>query len=336
MDPVTQGVVGATASQLVSERRDKALAALVGWFAGMAADLDVLIRSSTDPLLALEYHRQFTHSLAFIPFGALFCAAVFFFLVPTVKRSLTFSTTYLFCFAGYVTHAVLDACTTYGTQLFWPFSDARFAWNNVSVVDPLFTLPLVLLLILSVRKQSTKIAVFAACYALFYLSLGLLQQQRAEAIAIELIEARGHTPINHGLKPSLGNIITWKSVYEHNGRYYVDAVRVLKAHRVIPGSSTEKLELSRHFPWLQSDTQQAKDVARFGWFSNQHLALDPQNPQRIIDVRYSLLPNRLDGMWGIILDPAATPDQHVRWTTTRPNQRNVPEHLKKLWAMVVR
>ena len=336
MDPVTQGVVGVSASQLVSTRREKSQAAVLGFFSGMAADLDVLIRSPIDPLLALEYHRGFTHALIFIPFGALFCTIIFYFLFSAFRQRLGFARTYLFCFAGYATHAMLDACTTYGTQLFWPFSSARFAWNNVSVVDPLFTLPLIAMLVIAVRRKSTRVAAVAAIYALAYLGLGVLQGQRAEAVAQNLAASRGHNPINLGVKPSLGNIITWKSVYEHNGRYYIDAIRVLTGQRIIPGSSTEKLALQKHFPWLDPDSQQARDVERFAWFSNQHLAIDPQNPRRIIDVRYSLLPNRLDGMWGIILDPQAGSEEHVVWTTTRPNRKNVSEQVPKLWAMIVR
>ena len=74
MDPVSQGVVGAAASQLVSSRREKVEAAGIGFLAGLAADIDVIFRSSVDPLLFLEYHRHFTHALVFIPVGALFCA----------------------------------------------------------------------------------------------------------------------------------------------------------------------------------------------------------------------------------------------------------------------
>ncbi|MBX2847645.1 MAG: metal-dependent hydrolase, partial [Acidiferrobacterales bacterium] len=324
MDPLTQGVVGATASQVVATRKEKFLAALLGFFSGLAPDLDVLISSDTDPLLALEYHRHFTHSLIFIPFGALICAGVFYYLIPYFRAKLTFKQTYLFCFAGYVTHAALDACTTYGTQLFWPFSSARVAWNTVSVIDPLFTLPLIVLLLFSVFKRSNKSAVIAVIYAFTYLSLGFVQNHRAESLAMDLAQSRGHTPINLGVKPSMANLVTWKSVYEYQGRYYVDAVRVLKTNRIIEGSSTEKLDIKKHFPWLNPDSQQAKDIERFSWFSNHHLGVDPYNKNRIIDIRYSLLPNELTGMWGITLDQLAKPDEHVVWTTTRPNRDNVP------------
>ena len=69
MDPVSQGVLGATAALFISKKTDTKRAAVVGALGGMAPDLDILFRSSQDPMMALELHRQFTHSLAFIPFG---------------------------------------------------------------------------------------------------------------------------------------------------------------------------------------------------------------------------------------------------------------------------
>ena len=67
MDPLTQGVVGAALPQATRRKTQVGIAGAFGFVAGMAADLDVLIRSETDPLLFLEYHRQFTHSLIFVP-----------------------------------------------------------------------------------------------------------------------------------------------------------------------------------------------------------------------------------------------------------------------------
>ena len=78
MDPLTQGVVGAVASQQPASRKTILVATILGFFSGLAPDLDIFIRSDKDPLLALEFHRQFTHSLVFIPIGGLICAAVFY------------------------------------------------------------------------------------------------------------------------------------------------------------------------------------------------------------------------------------------------------------------
>ena len=75
MDPISQGVLGASFAQAAAKNKEKIIAA--AWFgalAGMAPDLDVVIQSPSDPLLFLEFHRQFTHALIFIPLGALLVA----------------------------------------------------------------------------------------------------------------------------------------------------------------------------------------------------------------------------------------------------------------------
>ena len=156
MDPISQGTLGASAAQS-STKTAQVAAGTLGFLAGLCADLDVLIRSSSDPLLFLEYHRQFTHSLLFIPIGGLICGVVLYGLLRpwlAKKQGISLKQSILFCTLGYATHALLDSCTSYGTQLLWPFSDQRFAWNNISIVDPLFTLPMLALVITSaIRKR---------------------------------------------------------------------------------------------------------------------------------------------------------------------------------------
>jgi inner membrane protein len=337
MDPLTQGVVGAAASQLVSRRGEKIAAGVIGFFSGMAADLDVLISSSTDPLLFLEFHRHFTHALVFIPIGALLCTLAFRALFKRwfKRNQLSFQRTYLFSFAGYATHALLDACTTYGTQLLWPFSDMRVAWNNVSVIDPLFSLPLLVLLILAISMRLKGAAWLGAVYAFSYLGLGLLQNDRASDVAEQLALSRGHVPTNLGVKPSFANLVVWKSVYEYQGRYYVDAVRMLASHKIYQGTSVEKLDLDKHFGWLDKVSQQAEDIQRFRWFSNNHLGLDPSNNNRIIDVRYSLIPNQVTGMWGITLNPSKGQTDHVEWSTNRPKGQDAMNKTAELLEMVM-
>ena len=117
MDPLSQAALGAAAAQSGGAGRVTHHALWIGALSGMAPDLDVFIRSDVDPLLALEYHRQFTHSLLFIPIGSLICAIVFY---PLVRAQLHFKQVWLFSALGYGTHGLLDACTTYGTQLFGP------------------------------------------------------------------------------------------------------------------------------------------------------------------------------------------------------------------------
>ena len=67
---------------------------------------------------------------------------------------------------GYATHALLDSCTTYGTMLFWPFSDVRIAWNTVSIIDPLFTGPILALVVLAAKKKREFYGRLAVLWAL--------------------------------------------------------------------------------------------------------------------------------------------------------------------------
>ena len=144
MDPLSQGTVGAAFAQSFANKNNIFKIGFIGFLAGLTPDLDVLIKSPTDPILSLEYHRQFTHSLFFIPFGSLIFA---FLIFPLVKRSLSLKTVYFASLLGYSTHGLLDACTSYGTQLFWPFSNERVSWNNISIIDPLFTIPILIFLL---------------------------------------------------------------------------------------------------------------------------------------------------------------------------------------------
>ncbi len=317
MDPVTQGVVGAAFAQTRGSQKMLAKAAVIGALAGMAPDLDVLIRSASDPLFALEFHRHFTHSLLFIPFGAALCAAAFYSLLGE-RWQLSFWQIYVWSFIGYATHGLLDGCTSYGTQLLWPLTNYRFSWDIVSVVDLAFTLPLLALVILAARRRSRRYLWVAMTWGACYLSLGVVQHERAIAIGEELLAERGHHAIRLEAKPSFTNLAVWKLVYETEDRFYVDAVKPgLFENKVWPGSSIVKVNLEKDFRWLDLDSQQAEDVRRFDWFSSGYIAIDPQDPLNIVDVRYSMLPHQISPLWGIRLSPDAQPHEHVDYYTQR-------------------
>lgn len=330
MDPITQGVVGAALAQTKGEATTLAKAGVIGALAAMAPDLDVLIRSSTDPLLVLEYHRQFTHSLLFIPFGALICSLIFYPLIAN-RWQLNFKAIYLWSFLGFATHGLLDGCTSYGTQLLWPTTNHRFSWDIISVIDPLFTLPLLALILLSSILKSKRYLYGALTWGALYLSIGIIQHERALEIGRELANEQDHQPIRLEAKPSFANILVWKVVYETERKFYVTAVRPgLFTPKVWIGDSTHKVNLINDFPWLEANSQQAKDIQRFDWFSAGYLGIDPQDNMGIVDVRYSLLPHQISPLWGIQLSKTQNNGQHVNYFTRRENRM---ESLKKLIAM---
>ncbi|GAL17082.1 integral membrane protein [Vibrio maritimus] len=316
MDPITQGVLGASLSQSASKKQNILIAGALGLLAGMSPDLDVLVRSSSDPLLFLEYHRQFTHSLVFIPFGSVICAIVFYHVFAK-RFGFSFAQTWFYCALGYGTHALLDACTSYGTQLLWPFSNERYAWRVVSVIDPIFTLPLLLLVVIATLKRNPWFARIAMIWALTYPLVGMVQRDRAEVAGWQLAKTRQHQVVELEAKPSFANILVWKVVYETEDHYFADAVRVGRTVKTYPGESINKLVVTRDFPWLDPNSQQAKDVERFRWFSHGYLAQDPHNSSRIMDVRYSVVPNEFKALWSIELSPTASMDEHADYVTHR-------------------
>ena len=329
MDPISQGALGAGLAQSQARGPLLVTAGLLGAMSGMAPDLDVLIQSSTDPLLFLEYHRQFTHALVFIPMGALLCALVGYYFA---KRQLSFAQTYLFCFLGYATHALLDACTSYGTQLFWPFSNQRVDWSNVSVVDPLFTLPLLAAVIFAARRQHRWLAIAGLCWALSYLSLGVMQRERAETVAQQLADQRGLTLLSLEVKPSFASLLLWRSIAETPTHYYVDGVRLGFAEVLFPGDVLAKLDVGTQFPWLDPNTQQAEDLRRFSWFSQGYLALHPSAPNTLVDARYSMLPNGLESLWQVTLNPDLEAQAHIDYQSVRDTS---PALLERFYSMLV-
>lgn len=275
----------------------------------MIADLDALIRSDADPLLLLDFHRHFSHALIFIPIGGLIAALL---LWPFLRRRLPFPRLLLFSTLGYATAGLLDACTSYGTHLLWPFSDARIAWNVVSIVDPLYTVPILIMLVIAARRARPQWARAAFAFGLVWMALGWVQRERAETVQVELAASRGHQIERSEVKPTLGNRILWRSVYQTADGYHVDGVRVGVGSRVYPGDRIARLNPETDVPELSGDSVQANDIRRFAHFSDGWLVRSPDQKNVIGDLRYALLPTSARPLWGIVLDPEHAED-HVRF-----------------------
>jgi len=150
MDSLTQIVLGAAVGEAVLGKKVGNKAMLYGAIAGTIPDLDVLARYFTDTVTATEWHRGFSHSISF----SLVFAPVLGWLVWQLnkKTNATWKDWSWLMFWGLFTHPILDAFTTWGTQLFWPLK-TRLAFQSIFVIDPLYTLPFVVCLILAARQK---------------------------------------------------------------------------------------------------------------------------------------------------------------------------------------
>ena len=303
MDIVTQGLAGAVLAQSFSKNNETRIAMAIGFLAGLLADIDALFtQSEVDPLLQLDFHRHFTHSIFFIPFGGLIAAVL---MWPVVKKYLPFKRLLLFTTVGYATSGVIDACTSYGTSLLWPLSDERISWNIISILDPLFSFALIAAIAFAAVKRTPRYAAFGLCFAISYLLVGFSQHERVEAMAMALAESRGHTVERIEIKPTMGNLVLWRSIYEADGYFHMDAMRagLPGEEKQYEGESVKRFEFT-DLPEVSEGSVLAEDIKRFEFFSHGYISLFPGDKPILGDTRYSMLPTSVQPIWGIELDLA--------------------------------
>jgi inner membrane protein len=329
MDPLTHALLGAAAAQVAFGRRLGRRAALIGAVGALLPDADVLIRSSTDPLLAIEHHRGFTHSFAFVPVGGLVAS------LPWLLRRRGTSDRLAVIGAavlGYATHGPLDSATTYGTRLFWPFSDYRVGLDWISIIDPLFTLVLLLGVVLALWWRSARPAAAALVLCLLYLGFGVLQRERSLAAQERIAAARGHARERGAVFPTFANNLVRRSLYQANDSLHSDRIRVgwTGGAQWTPGSSLPLLREENLPAEKRLLPRMRGDFRRFAWFSDGWVARAPMDSTLIADARYSMATDRFEPVWGIRLRPHDR-EQPTEWVN-RSRERRIA--LRDLWAEI--
>ena len=252
--------------------------------------------------------------MIFIPVGALIAALL---LWPLLRKRLAFKRIYCYALLGYATAGLLDACTSYGTHLLWPFSDTRIAWSIIAIIDPVFSLVLAIALILGFKYCKPVPARIGLTLAGAYLLLGLWQHQNALQVATGLAEQRGHEVQRIIVKPTMANLVLWRSVYQSNERFYVDAIRVgLTGDRIYPGDSAPMFDLEQRSSRARQCVGFGARYRRFSSLANDYVITDPGRANVLTDIRYSMLPNAITAMWGIDLNVAST-QQHATFEVYR-------------------
>lgn len=223
MDSLTQIVLGAAVGEAVLGKKVGNKAMLYGAIAGTIPDLDVIARYFVDTVTATEWHRGFSHSILFsVLFAPLFGWVVW--KIHNRSEATWRDWGWLF-FWGLFTHPVLDAFTTWGTQLFWPF-DVRLALQNVFVIDPLYTLPFLCFLILTAfqkrtsdkRRRYNRLGlVISSSYLIVSFALkGFSYRAFTNSLARQQIS---YTDIS--VRPSPFNTILWTANIDADDRYLI-------------------------------------------------------------------------------------------------------------------
>ena len=141
MDSLTQAALGAAVGEVVLGQASRGKGAILGAIIGTIPDLDILVTPFFNELQKISVHRGYSHSIIFCLLGAFLIA----YILGRVKwtASIPFRKRWYVAFLTLITHVLLDTFTSYGTQLFLPFTDWRVSLDSISIIDPLYTLPLV-------------------------------------------------------------------------------------------------------------------------------------------------------------------------------------------------
>jgi len=330
MDPLTQGLLGATCGQALYGHRLGKSAVTWGALVGMAPDLDILAAPFA-PTAEWLWHRGPTHALGF----GLVVGPLLGWLLWKRKGGRLADWAGL-AVVALVTHPLLDIFTSYGTQLFWPFSRARLAFDAVAIIDPAYSLVLVIGIVLGLRQGAeTGRARIAAWTALAlssaYLALGLGVNARAEAIARAQLVAEGVRDVRVASYPTILQLPFRRIVARRGDEVRIGWLSVLAprpiAWRSFVAASGPLVDAARH-------THEAR---LFEWFSDgQATARVRRTPGGAIveldDLRFGVPGPPQDGIWGVRvhLDSAGRPVGPVE-RFRRPVGVSTGEAFRELW-----
>jgi inner membrane protein len=221
MDSLSQLALGAAVGVAVMGRRTAVWkAALWGGIAGTLPDLDVFVDHG-DAIRNMVLHRAETHALFWQTLFSLPLAAAVARLHgewPLWRRW------WLALWLALVTHPLLDAMTVYGTQLGLPFTNHPFAVGSVAIIDPLYTLPLLVGAIWALASGGSRAGLRANAAGLVlssaYLAWGFAAQQQVERIARASLQAQGIRAEQVLVMPTTFNSLLWRVLVVDGAHYH--------------------------------------------------------------------------------------------------------------------
>jgi inner membrane protein len=238
VDSLSQLALGAAIGVATMGRRTALWkAALWGGVAGTLPDLDVFIDHGDD-LRNMVMHRGASHALFWLTLVSPLLAAA-----PTLlhgERAL-FRRWWLAIWLALVTHPLLDAMTVYGTQLLLPFTNHPFGLGSIFIIDPLYTVPLLVGLVAGLLRRGPaglRWARLGLAISTGYLAWSVAAQWHVREVAREALAARGEGARSLLVTPSPFNTVLWRVVamrpdgsYEEGFYSLFDAGRAMRFDR---------------------------------------------------------------------------------------------------------
>ncbi|MFK8059936.1 MAG: metal-dependent hydrolase [Polaribacter sp.] len=329
MDSLTQIVLGAAVGEAVLGKKIGNKAMLYGAIAGTIPDFDIFSSFFTDTVTALEIHRGFTHSILF---SVIFAPILAFIITKYEAYKNVKDWSWLF-FWAFVTHPILDAHTTWGTQLFWP-SDIRLAFKNIFVIDPLYTLPFLVFLILAMfQKKTSKKRRFYNNWGIIisssYLVITLILKGLSYQTFTKELTAQNIIYKEIETKPTPLNTILWSANIETEDAFLIGYSSFLDTNSIKFSKYPKNHYLLGD---LANNTKTKRMIAiSKGWFTinkeNNHLYFN--------DLRFGTLSTKLNSKsfvfkYKIDVDKNGTPI----FTEVAKGKRDAKKLLSDLWTRI--
>ena len=295
MDSLSQLALGAAVSVAAMGRHTTvARAALWGAIAGTLPDLDVFINHG-NPIHNMVLHRSNSHSLLWLTLLSLPLAAI---VSKVYGETKHWHRWWLALWLALITHPLLDLMTVYGTQLALPFSNFPFAVGSVFIVDPLYTVPLLIGIGWALRKKGIQADgalpkpfwkngnTIGLVVSTSYLVWGVAVQQHVNNLVTEALVAKGVSANQLLVTPTPLNSILWRVVVVDGDNYHEGYYSLLDESRSIHFASYPRNLL------LASELQGNDGINRISAFSHGFYALHEAGERIIIkDLRMGQEPN---------------------------------------------
>ena len=256
---------------------------------------------------------------------------------PLDEVRVSYRAWYGFWFATIFTHPLLDCFTSYGTQLFSPFSNYRVAFNTISVADPLYTVPFGLAVVAvgllrrgSRARRWANIIGFTLSSA--YLTFTVLNKRSVDRVFADSLERAGIAYTRFTVQPTILNNILWQGVAEtpdgfHNGFY----------SKLDPTPT-----VTRFYPWPKNHAlldlyADGRTVNTLRWFSKDYYNVLPYNGDtlQINDLRFGSTSEPLEAPEDYVFKFLVWPDAQGELDLTQSRAGNFSEdRLARFWSRI--
>lgn len=264
MDSLTQIALGAAVGEAVLGRTLGNRAIMWGALLGTLPDLDSFVPFD-DPIATMTYHRSATHSLLVMAMVAPFVA----WALGKMYRGVEVSHArwLLMVYLVFASHALLDAFTVYGTQLLWPILEYPVSWSTVFIIDPAYTLPLVVsticvMLVSRTNPRRHWLNIAGLTLSSLYLAWSVSAKLIVEKIADTSLEKQGIKHYTLMSTPTPFNTLLWRIIVKTEHGYYDGFYSVFD----------KSLEISfryyRSDEYLLSSIEDHWPVKRLQWFTH--------------------------------------------------------------------